>query len=100
MKFQFRPNTTIVDYDKMLNICTFDESGFYETDDPKKIKYLTTKCRGVKVVGETSEEKPNVETSKEKKLPADGFYNCQKCDYKTTNKGKLMAHYRKAHPKK
>lgn len=40
------------------------------------------------------------EESKEKKLPADGFYNCKKCDFKTDNNGTLMAHYRKEHPKK
>jgi hypothetical protein len=93
MKFQFRPNTTIVDYDKMLNICTFDESGFYETDDPKKIKYLT-KRSAVKVV----EESPKETQKEEKKLPT--VYNCKKCDFKTENQGDLLVHYRTNHPKK
>lgn len=56
MKFQYKPNVTIVDYDKMINICTFDDNGFYETDNPNKIKYLTTKATSVKVVDEPKEE--------------------------------------------
>jgi len=50
MKFQYRPNTSIIDYNKLVKICTFDENGFYETDNPKIIKYLTKKARAVKVV--------------------------------------------------
>lgn len=45
-------------------------------------------------------EEPKQEIVEEKKLPADGFYNCKKCDYKTDNKGELLAHYRTEHPKK
>lgn len=41
-----------------------------------------------------------VEELEQKKLPADGFYNCKKCDFKTENKGELLAHYRTEHPKK
>ena len=40
------------------------------------------------------------EPKEAKKLPADGFYNCKKCDFKTENKGELLAHYRTEHPKK
>ena len=50
------------------------------------------------VVEEVVEE-PKQEIVEEKKLPADGFYNCKKCDFKTTNKGELLAHYRAEHPK-
>lgn len=97
MKFRYKPNVTIIDYDKMVKICTFDENGFYETDNPSKIKYLTTKAKGVKVI----DEAPKAETPKEeKKLPADRFYNCKKCDFKTTNQGDLLVHYRQKHPKK
>lgn len=39
------------------------------------------------------------EPKKETKLPADRFYNCKKCDFKTESKGKLLAHYRVEHPK-
>jgi len=84
---------TIVDYNKMVKICTFDENGFYETDNPKKIKYLTTKCRGVKVVDEQPTQQQNVISGKE------GLYTCKKCGFKTDNKGKFMAHCRTAHKK-
>ena len=40
------------------------------------------------------------EPKEEKKLPADGFYNCKKCDFKTENQGDLLVHYRTEHPKK
>ena len=88
MKFQFKPNVTIVDYDRMINICTFDENGFYETDNPNKIKYLTTKATRVKVVKEPKEE------------PKEKVYACKKCKFTTTNMGELLAHYRAEHPKK
>lgn len=92
MKFQYKPNVTIVDYDKMINICTFDDNGFYETDNPNKIKYLTTKATSVKVVDEPKEE-PKKET-------AEKVYACKKCKFTTTNMGELLAHYRIDHPKK
>ncbi len=93
MKFQYRPNTCVIDYEKLVKICMFDENGFYETDNPKKIEWLRKHAKGVKVVEESEEKEP-------KNLPADGFYNCKKCDFKTDNNGTLMAHYRKEHPKK
>ena len=88
MKFQYKPNVTIVDYDKMINICTFDDNGFYETDNPNKIKYLTTKATRVKVVEEPKDE------------PKEKVYTCKKCKFTTTNMGELLAHYRIDHPKK
>jgi hypothetical protein len=94
MKFQGKPNLTIVDYKRLVAICTFDENGFFETDDPNKIKYLTTKTTSAKVV----EEQPKVTPKEEKKLPT--VYNCKKCDFKTENQGDLLVHYRTNHPKK
>ena len=92
MKFQFKPNVTIVDYDRMINICTFDDNGFYETDNPNKIKYLTTKATRVKVVDEPKDEP--------KDEPEEKVYTCKKCKFTTTNMGELLAHYRAEHPKK
>jgi hypothetical protein len=94
MKFQGKPNLTIVDYKRLVAICTFDENGFFETDDPNKIKYLTTKTTSAKVV----EESPKETQKEEKKLPT--VYNCKKCDFKTENQGDLLVHYRTNHPKK
>ena len=106
MKFQGKPNLTIVDYKRLVAICTFDENGFFETDDPNKIKYLTTKTTSAKVVEEQpkvtpKEEKPQ-EVPKEvpKKETAEKVYKCKKCKFTTTNMGELLAHYRIDHPKK
>jgi hypothetical protein len=97
MKFQYKPNCAIIDYDKMVRICTFDENGFFETDNPKLIKRLQ-KSRKIKQV---LEEKPQ-EVPKEvpKKEPAEKVYTCKKCKFTTTNMGELLAHYRIDHPKK
>jgi hypothetical protein len=92
MKFQYKPNCAIIDYDKMVKICTFDKDGFFETDNPKLIKRLQ-KSRKIKQV---TEEKPETkpEEAKEK------VYKCKKCKFTTTNMGELLAHYRNDHPKK
>jgi hypothetical protein len=95
MKFQYIPNIVIVDYEKLKNVCTFDENGFYETDDTAIINFIKSKKPFVKVIQE-----PEAEAEKEPKKHSEVFYNCSKCEYKTTNKGELMAHYRKFHPKK
>jgi hypothetical protein len=90
MKFKFRPNTAIINYDKMVEICTFDENGFFETDNPQIIKYLKNR-QLVKVVEEQPESK--IETAKPK------AFICKYCGHEATNKGALMAHYRIKHPK-
>jgi len=97
VKFQYKPNCAIIDYDKMVRICTFDENGFFETDNPKLIKRLQ-KSRKIKQV---LEEKPQ-EVLKEvpKKEPEEKVYKCKKCKFTTTNMGELLAHYRIDHPKK
>lgn len=93
MKFQYLPNTFVVDYDKMKNVCVFDENGFFETDDDEIIKFLTTKRKHIKVVDEQPTQQQNVISDKE------GLYTCKKCGFKTDNKGKFMAHCRTAHKK-
>lgn len=61
--------------------------------------------QGFKPITEIPKEEPKeiaeeiIEEPK-KKLPADGFYNCKKCDFKTENQGDLLVHYRTEHPKK
>ena len=96
MKFQYKPNCAIIDYDKMVKICTFDENGFFETDNPKLIKRLQ-KSRKIKQV---TEEKPQGAPKDEpKKETAEKVYKCKKCGYTTTNMGELLAHYRTKHPK-
>ena len=92
MKFQYKPNCAIIDYDKMVKICTFDENGFFETDNPKLIKRLQ-KSRKIKQV---TEEKPKTKPEEEKEK----VYKCKKCKFTTTNMGELLAHYRNEHPKK
>lgn len=98
MKFQGKPNLTIVDYKRLVAICTFDENGFFETDDPNKIKYLTTKTTSAKVVEEQSKVTPKEEKPQE--VPGEKVYTCKKCKFTTTNMGELLAHYRIDHPKK
>lgn len=92
MKFQYKPNCAIIDYDKMVKICTFDENGFFETDNPKLIKRLQ-KSRKIKQV---TEEKPKTKPEEVKEK----VYKCKKCKFTTTNMGELLAHYRNEHPKK
>ena len=97
MKFQYRPNCAIIDYDKMVKICTFDENGFFETDNPKLIKRLQKSRKIKQVLEEKPQEAPKDEPKKE---TAEKVYKCKKCKFTTTNMGELLAHYRIDHPKK
>ena len=91
MKFYGTPNMLVrVKNLKPFRSIRFDDKGEFETDNPRLIARLKTRFE----FGEKTEPK------EKKKLPADGFYNCKKCDYKTDNKGELLAHYRTEHPKK
>jgi hypothetical protein len=53
----------------------FDKNGEYSTSDDRLIQKLKRKFK-------YEEEK---------------IYECKECDYKTPNKGKLLAHYRANH---
>ncbi len=82
MKFYGEPNLSVFSSkrkgNKMIKklLFKFNENGEYETDDIKLIEKLKLHFKY-----------------------EDTIYRCKKCDYQTTNKGDLMAHYRKEHPK-
>ncbi len=56
----------------------FNENGHFSTDNPKLITRI----------GQKFEELVTVES-----------FVCNKCEFTTDNKGLLMSHYRKDHPK-
>jgi hypothetical protein len=85
MKYFGEPGLSVIDYDNLKTMFKFNEKGEYETDDPKLVAWM--------------KKNKNFIRCEENKLPADGLYNCKKCEYATTNKGELMAHYRTEHPK-
>lgn len=72
----------------------FDNDGFLEVDDRYKdlCIRLATKFEVVEVKDDAEKETEKTEEAK--------VLKCKKCEYETTNKGELMAHYRKVHPKK
>lgn len=81
MKFYGEPNTLVKTRKRkqfstevtMKPLFRFDENGEYETTDERLIQKLKKKFK-------YEEEKT---------------YKCKKCEYETTNKGELLAHYRK-----
>jgi hypothetical protein len=96
MKFYGPPNMLLrVRNMKPIRAIRFDLNGEYETENPRLIARLKTRFPCEKAKEETKKE-----PKEEKKLPADGFYNCKKCDFKTENQGDLLVHYRTNHPKK
>jgi hypothetical protein len=86
MKYFGLPNQTVIDYKKQKKVFMFNENGEYETQDTKLIEWM-------------KKNKNFIRCEETKKLPADGLYNCKKCDFSSPNKGDLLAHYRKEHPK-
>lgn len=83
MKFYGQPNSLVremrrkpfsTEYE-FKPIFRFDEKGEYSTSDDRLIQKLKKKFK-------YEEEKT---------------YKCKKCDYKTSNKGELLAHYRANH---
>jgi hypothetical protein len=62
----------------------FDKDGIFDAKHPFTIKRLTK--RGYQRLDEKQDEKS-------------GEFSCKKCDFKTANKGDLLAHYRKEHKK-
>ena len=92
MKFYGPPNVLLrVRNMKPIRAIRFDGNGEYETENPRLIARLKTRFKY---------EEPAEKPKQQKKLPADGFYNCKKCDFKTENQGDLLVHYRTNHPKK
>jgi hypothetical protein len=80
MKYFGQPGMSIIDYDNLKTVFRFDESGEFETDDVKLIAWMKKNKNFIRC-----EEA--------------GEFKCKKCGFTTDNKGELMAHYRKDHPK-
>ena len=80
MKFYGTPNSLVKERRKKpfskevkkIPLFRFDKNGEYTTSDGKLIQKLKKKFK-------YEEEKT---------------YKCKKCEYETTNKGELLAHYR------
>lgn len=83
MKYFYQPNAIVIDYGKGKHIFQFNEKGEYETDDPKLIEWM----------------KKNKWFIRCEDNAASDTIKCKKCDFTCSNKGELMAHYRKEHPK-
>lgn len=84
MKFKGEPNLLVrinknIAKNRRLKNFRFDNNGIYETDNPRVIKALSKRFE---IIEDIKEE----------------IYQCKKCDYKTKNKGELLAHY-KTHKK-
>lgn len=69
----------------------FDGNGEYETDNDLLIRVLKQhfEARDDKTENSVTDDKPTEEK----------IYKCKYCAYTTANKGGLLAHYRKEHPK-
>lgn len=80
MKYIGEPNCTVIDYERLKPVFVFNENGEYETNDPKIIDFMKKK-------------KPHI------KAVESDLIKCKKCEFACSNKGELMAHYRKEHPK-
>lgn len=80
-------NKTVIRLTGKKGFC-FDENGEYETDNDLLCRVLKQHFK-VKEENNATGDKPTEEVT----------YQCKYCNYKTTNKGELLAHYRKEHPK-
>jgi hypothetical protein len=80
MKYFGEPGMTIIDYKKLKKVFQFDEKGEFETNDPKLITWMKKNKNFIRC-----EETPS--------------FKCKKCDFTTPNKGELLQHYKKEHPK-
>ena len=88
MKYFGESNQTVIDYKKLKKVFQFDKNGEYETQDPKLIDWMKKKKNFIRC-----------EETK-KKAPADGSIHCKKCDFTCSNKGEIMSHHKREHPKK
>ena len=96
MKFQGPPNLRLriaIPQPNERQFIKFDENGILETRNPFTIRRL--KKRGYQPVSAQADVVPEPTAT-----PDDGpKYRCKKCDFVTDNKGELLAHHRKEHPK-
>ena len=87
MKFYGTPNMLVrIKNLKPFRSIRFDDKGEFETDNPRLAARLKTRFE--------------VKTEPKTEQKAEQEHKCKKCDYKTDNKGELLAHYRTEHPKK
>jgi hypothetical protein len=111
MKFIGTPNLYVHIRNKRIQRLTrkkglrFDENGFYETDNPILTKALSQHFQKVEpaedpflkayytYVKERADAQPAQE---EHETP---LLKCKHCEFTTDSNGKLMAHYKKEHPK-
>jgi len=101
MKFYSEPNMHIFKTvksgirKKRLLIAMFDNNGELETEDKSLIEKLKIHFKS-----NESEIDPKTEPVEEHKKEVPQTIKCNKCDKTFGNKGLLMQHYKKSHPKK
>lgn len=71
----------------------FDEHGRYETDNDLLCQVLKQHFEAEKDIKEETKHENSVTDDKQT------VYQCKHCNYSTANRGELLAHYRKEHPK-
>lgn len=67
----------------------FNGKGEYETDNDLLCRVLKQHFETKEIENSVADDKPAEEK----------VFKCKHCDYVTGNKGELLAHYRKEHPK-
>ena len=115
MKYFGQPGMSVIDYEKLKTVFRFDENGEYETRDEKLIKWMKKnknfiRCEDTGPTGDTGPAEPtepteptgptgDTEPTGDGKPASVPKFRCKKCGFETDNRGALLAHYRKAHPK-
>jgi hypothetical protein len=85
MKYYGEPFCHVIDYEFGREVFCFDEKGEYRTNDEKLIKWMKENKNFIKHEEENNADNDTIQ--------------CKKCGAAFENKGLLMAHYRKEHPK-
>lgn len=98
MKFYGTPKMLVnVKNLKPLRQFRFDSNGEYGTENPRVIARLKKRFKYEELVTVEVKEEDAQEVTKV--IEGVKEFECKKCDYKTSNKGELLAHYRTAHKK-
>jgi hypothetical protein len=88
-RFFSNPNHSVTDGETGRFLFKFDYKGEYVTLDPILANRMKAHFRHEEIeLVEVKEQEPVPEKEPEK------VYECKKCDFKTENKGELLAHYR------
>jgi len=82
MKYIGKPNLSVIDYYNNKLVFKFDKKGEFITEDKKLIKWMKENKNFIKCENN-----------------AKGEFICKHCGKDFTNKGLLLVHYRKEHPK-